>query len=791
LENREGIQPESMKPLQGRPQPPLPPAPQIETETAEANAGLFSPWNMGILGLMFCLALYILFKFTFNEIWAIVKAVLGLSFVIFIHELGHFLAAKWCGVNVSTFSIGFGPAIPGCQFTWGETNYRLAILPLGGYVQMVGQVDGDESSDDADDPRSYRKKTVGQRMLIISAGVIMNAILAVFCFVACYQGPGRERPAAVVSSVDTRAPAFEDGLPSGADIIEIGGVKNPTFDDLTQKVINSRHGAKVSVTYQDYSKPGAPIISTTIEPRVDEIAGRPMIGIQNPRKLQFIAKRDLSVGGPYYAGTPAAAAKFEYGDVIIGMSGPDDPAKVTPLPEDPRYPAHPQYDYFEFARRVQLLADKKIILRVRRTIDKKTAEYDVDVEPMYRLDLGVVMQMGEVLAVRDDSPAKGVVYPPRQQSDKKLDGDVIEAVSVIDADKKLLVWKDKPAPSEKILDPERLPFELRQWSDRLDLAKVDRKGRMVTLHLIRHSELPGQEKIKIEKKLEWDSNWRFDRAAPISLDAPMPIPELGLAYQIKSIVAKAKDGSPFKEGDVIKNFRYDAESFQQELPEAREALYQVAPFLRPERNTDAQVDWMKKDLKEGQWAHVSFRIFQEPYHFKKFVVKVQRGKETEELDIPISVDKSWPLLERGWLLTGDTRRVKASGPLDAVWLGLVDTNNRMMEIFQNLRGMILGRISVTNLGGPLTIARATYIFAFMDFADFAFFLGLISINLAVVNFLPVPVLDGGHMVFLIYEKLRGQPASEGIRVGATYVGLAMILSLMVFVLYLDISRLFF
>ena len=75
-------------------------------------------------------------------------------------------------------------------------------------------------------------------------------------------------------------------------------------------------------------------------------------------------------------------------------------------------------------------------------------------------------------------------------------------------------------------------------------------------------------------------------------------------------------------------------------------------------------------------------------------------------------------------------------------------------------------------------------------AEFVFFLGLISVNLAVINFLPIPVLDGGHMVFLLYEKIRGKPASEGVRVGATYAGLALILCLMVFVLYLDISRLF-
>src|SRR5205807_1802643 len=150
-----------------------------------------------------------------------------------LHELGHFLAAKWCDVHVTTFSIGFGPAIPGCSYQWGETTYKLSLVPLGGYVQMVGQVDGDEASDGSeDDPRSYRNKSVGQRMAIISAGVIMNVILAVICFIAVYQGPGKDRAAAVIGSVDTDSPAFRLGIRTGTDVVRIDDIKNPTFEEL-------------------------------------------------------------------------------------------------------------------------------------------------------------------------------------------------------------------------------------------------------------------------------------------------------------------------------------------------------------------------------------------------------------------------------------------------------------------------------------------------------------------------------------------------------------------------------
>src|SRR5262249_48126189 len=136
--------------------------------------------------------------FDLDNLWSLVKMAVGLGFVIFVHELGHFLVAKWCDVHVTTFSIGFGPALPGWMFKWGETTYMLALFPLGGYVQMVGQVDGDESDDPdtKEDPRSYKNKTVWQRMAIISAGVVMNVILAFIAFIIVYTH-GVERPSAV------------------------------------------------------------------------------------------------------------------------------------------------------------------------------------------------------------------------------------------------------------------------------------------------------------------------------------------------------------------------------------------------------------------------------------------------------------------------------------------------------------------------------------------------------------------------------------------------------------------
>jgi regulator of sigma E protease len=171
-------------------------------------------------------------------------------------------------------------------------------------------------------------------------------------------------------------------------------------------------------------------------------------------------------------------------------------------------------------------------------------------------------------------------------------------------------------------------------------------------------------------------------------------------------------------------------------------------------------------------------------------LRFERDKQVQEVTLTAQPDPSWPWDEqRGLLLLPDTRMQQASYLGEAMALGMQRTYRSIVQIYLNLRAMITGRVSVKTLGGPITIANVAYIYAQMEsFYDFILFLGIISVNLAVINFLPIPVLDGGHMVFLVYEKLRGRPASEQVRIAATYVGLMLIVSLMIFVIYLDVKR---
>lgn len=745
------------------------PAPTTDAEAPEQPASFFSTGNLIMLAIVAGVLALVIWKFNWMEMGWIVKAVLGLSFIIFIHELGHFLAAKWCNVNVKTFSIGFGPAIPGCAFTWGETRYKIGILPLGGYVEMLGQVDGDESSDGSeDDPRSYKNKSVAQRMLIISAGVIMNAILAVLCFIFVYQGPGKTQPSAAIYEVDSGKPVAIEGLRTGSLVVNIDGIQNPHFNDLRQVVIFSMKGQPIPLTYQ---LNGQEPVTIQIESQKDKHDTIRSIGVRNPPKLQLASKLTAE-HGPFYAGTPAQQAKFEHDDIIVGMTdpkqaGPYDPAKVTALPDDWRYPGQGQADYFEFARRLQILADKDVVVRVKRGEDKK--EVDITVKPHFRLRSPAVMEMGPVLMVRKDSPAsKAGVQGPTIASEQKLEGDRILSVTVKEADGTEKVFKDKD------LDPEQLPFQLKQWASRL----VNSDEKIVTLQLRRHVELPGNQFKILTVNLKWDETWQFDRVLPLSVNAPMAIPELGLAYQIRTVVADVKDEeSKLKVGDVIKNIKVEAEGHKEEI----------------------KTDWLKHDLEEGQWAFISNSLYGASYKTKKIFVKVERvvvgennkgEKKIIDLEFPVK-DSEWGQVDRGWHMPADTRLIIAANTLDAVRLGFIDTWSRMKEVYFTIRGLLTRDIDYSNVRGPLTIAYGAYRSASADLGDFIFFLGLISINLAVVNFLPIPILDGGHMVFLIYEKLRGKPASEGVRVWATYIGLAMIVCLMIFVLYQDVVGIFF
>src|SRR5262249_22237836 len=150
-------------------------------------------------------------------------------------------------------------------------------------------------------------------------------------------------------------------------------------------------------------------------------------------------------------------------------------------------------------------------------------------------------------------------------------------------------------------------------------------------------------------------------------------------------------------------------------------------------------------------------------------------------------DTTWYLPSRGFRLEMETKTVTAESFTRAVQLGFRETYRFIVRMYLSLKSLVVGDVSWANASGPIGIVTLTYQPAEQGFTDLILFLGIISINLAVVNFLPIPILDGGHMVFLLWEKIRGRPAGERAMAIANTVGLLVIVSLMVFVLFLDLG----
>ena len=141
-----------------------------------------------------------------NRFWSVLVLAIGLGALIFVHEFGHFIAAKLMRIKVEVFSIGFGRRLFG--FKLGETDYRFSAFPLGGYVKMLGQDDLHPEAR-VDDQRAYCNKSVGQRFVVIFAGVAMNIICALLLFVILFRFVGVDFPPAEVGIVSPYKPAYK------------------------------------------------------------------------------------------------------------------------------------------------------------------------------------------------------------------------------------------------------------------------------------------------------------------------------------------------------------------------------------------------------------------------------------------------------------------------------------------------------------------------------------------------------------------------------------------------------
>lgn len=239
---------------------------------------------------------------------------LALTILVFIHELGHFLTAKYFGMRVERFSIGFPPTLLGRQY--GNTEYAIGALPLGGYVKISGMIDESLDTDHVEEdpePWEFRAKPVWQRIVVISAGVVFNALLAILIFGGLRWAEGETYiPAENVEQVyvEENSVAYEMGLRTGDRIVAVNGAPFKRFDQVQPSALIADDSLTVTVIRDGQRKT--------------------MVGPENIiSRLSRARNRDQGFGlgfrppliGAVQSGSPADSIGLQAGDRVRAIEG--------------------------------------------------------------------------------------------------------------------------------------------------------------------------------------------------------------------------------------------------------------------------------------------------------------------------------------------------------------------------------------------------------------------------------------------------------------------------------------
>ncbi len=583
---------------------------------------------------------------------ATLLTVLGIGLLLFLHEGGHYLAARAAGVRVDVFSLGFGPRLLG--FKKGATDYRISLIPLGGYVRMAG-----EEASDA--PEGLLSKSVGWRFLIFAGGIMANFLIA-FLVIPILFAVGVPLEAPLVGPVEPGSAAWEAGIHEGDRVLAANGDKLFAFRHFTAAVALNEKGTPLLLELESVEGNRR---SVSILPLYDEEAGFARVGIGLPEKLVL-----------HPAGSPVVAG-FATEDKITAIDG----ISVVGRPAISR-----------------LLLSQAT--RAQRAI---------------QLTLQPANSVAQSLAV-EPTPVVFSETPPLQIG-------VFAQANVVHAN----------------LSPTILPFDVGDQ-----------------LHLVNGSPVGTLDDIAEALLSENDTVLRYGNPAkdfvfPKSYTPESLFAELALTHS-PGLSISVRLGSPafeagLRDGDTI-------------LRANDHPVYSLGDL---------------RNIIEAQEPDTSL-LFSVRRDEKTFTVSLT-PKPAQAIHYGIARE----VLEE---------TVRANGPVQALTLGLGEANRMGTEVVRTLSQVLGGGIDSRNLGGIMTIGVITHSFAEQGWIPLLFFLCMISIHLGVLNLLPIPGLDGGHLMFLLYEKLRGKPLSAEAQGIINLAGFLLVISMVVFVTSLDIQRFF-
>ena len=601
----------------------------------------------------------------------IAEIVIALGLIIFVHELGHFMTAKWFGVRVRRFALGMGPII--VKWVRGETEYSLRWVPIGGFVDLVGE---HPDAEEADDPRGLWRRPAWQRIVVFSAGVVMNALLALVFF-ALAPIVGIQAIVPVVGGVMQGAPAEKAGLLPGDRILSINGHRVEAFDDLL-----------LSVALRD--------AGTSFDLEVE----RPGPGAEPPKVLHINV---VSIRPPDTM-FPMLGIDRERSTVIAAFASPAALLRQAGVEEGDRILAVNNKDVATWRDLTKALADAPagpVVLK----IDRKGAEQDLRVVPadLKVYDYGLTPPT-EIGPVEPGSPAAEAGV----QS-----GDRVAAV------------QGKAWPS----------------SDELAAA-------------VKAAGNAGEVRLTL-----WRDGKTRDVACKTVMLPGADHPRIGIA------MSKALD-KPVQVGSV-----------ETGGPAAEAGLKPGDIVVAAGDNEKTVDDW------EGL-AGIIIAAAGKP-----LTLQANRGGTR----MPTTVRPK--ALPQDRLTVTDVAAEPLYAPLPRIYNPIAAAQRGVRQtvlwfgrVYVNLKQFASGQVSTKAMGGPVLIAQVAVSLAGHGVGTFMDFLGMLTVSIAVLNFLPIPPFDGGHVLFVLIDAIKRKPVSMKLRTIVWIVGWVAVGLLFIVVTYRDIVR---
>jgi regulator of sigma E protease len=591
----------------------------------------------------------------------VILVIVGIGLLIFIHELGHFLMAKKIGVRVLAFSLGFGPAI--FKKRWGETEYRLSLFPLGGYVKLAGESPEEEKTGS---PWEFSSKSAAERASVLVAGVALNAVLAFIAFIVAFQ-IGVPFIAPEVGQVAPGWPAWEAGIQRGDKIIELDGSRDPDFEDLFTIVALSNPSDGVNLKIERDGK----TFDVNVVPKYDIEHGIQRIGIMPATSLEI--DKIFAFENNY---SPARDAGIQVKDVVVAVNG----KRIST--ED------------EFREVEAMSPGKEIVLTVLR--GNKEVELKVTPFRSSRWMLGLSCATAVLDGVKNNSLASKAGF---------IKGD-------------------------EILDVNSKPVT----------GFTDIRNLVI-----------GSEKETIVFTVK-----RNDVVIPISV-----------------LLVDEKAREEFLAG-LIPFYGLKVDSLVDGFPAEKIGL----------KPGDKIISLDEKEIKD--WGTLLQMVMLS--QGKPMVIEWMRGNERFVSTIQPQKDERNAIGSIGVKFREKTV-IRQYGLLGSCVVGAKKAIINVQRLYLTIRGFFSQRLSPKNVGGFILIAQASYESAKVGVGKLVYFLGILSLQLALLNILPVPVLDGGHLLFLAIERIKGSPVSQRTLSIAQYIGFGLIITLVIYATRNDIMRL--